>query len=185
METAGRNASGWNPYGVGRSGEDFVERQGRCACCHAPFAYRSHRKMLTVERWCHSCQDHHPFDGEDLNRRLNRAETHEQILSAHRDAAVEAANKAEARVKQGRGAVASALRQRNEYSRIITAVMALHLPSGNSCASCGGRYPCESVTAVRRINPRIADVLDRQVDKVADLRDLEDEIEVAQSRDSW
>lgn len=72
-----------NPYGVGASGYDKVERQGRCRCCRMLYSYSSPRVNPLEPAWCPSCSHHFPQDGEDETRELARLREHESRLAAY------------------------------------------------------------------------------------------------------
>lgn len=72
-----------NPYGVGASGGDKVERQGRCGCCRLLYGYSVPRSSPTEPAWCPCCSNHSPQDGEDEARELVRLREHEPRLAAY------------------------------------------------------------------------------------------------------
>lgn len=71
-----------NPFGVGHSGGDFVERLGRCGCCDLAFKAQV-RESADFPRWCEECRHHYPLPDEDVHRENGRLLEHESRLREH------------------------------------------------------------------------------------------------------
>jgi hypothetical protein len=149
LSGVGRNM---NPFGVGHSGDDWIVRGDRCRCCQLPFQYRTLRTQPQFQTWCEHCADHYPEESEPQERRLRRLAEHEPRFLAYmknaRDAAKDAWDAVErqkAEAQELREQVRGALRSRDQWREILTAVALEHVEEAHSKCSCGLDYPCVTV----------------------------------------
>lgn len=137
-----------NPFGVGHSGGDLIERSGRCHCCDLPFKAKI-RESADFPRWCEECRHHYPVSGEDLTRALNRLQEHESRLRGYIEAVRRKADEMANEVQECRGQTRASYRMRDQWRAVLAEVRSLHAPAkdGRRC-ECGVALPCETLAVL-------------------------------------
>lgn len=145
-----------NPFGVGASGQDFVQRNQTCECCGLVFLYWAPRRDPSHRRWCPDCVAHKPAAGETREQLVERLQAHEPGLRSRMEDAREAANRAEQQANSAKEQTAAALRSRDRAQGMLYAVVEAHVEARNSRCSCGQPYPCTTVRAMNNHDPGYA-----------------------------
>ena len=131
-----------NPFGVGHSGDDFAERTARCGCCGLPFKYQTLRTQPEARHWCPDCEEHHPQDGEPIEREVDRLRAHDQVLRQRAADASAAATRYETQMLGLREQVAAALQTRDDWRALLEDVRSAHIEEEAGRCSCGQAFPC-------------------------------------------
>ena len=144
-----------NPYGVGESGEDLIDRPARCTCCGLRFSYRTPRTNPHHRAKCDPCVPHQRTNDPKLE--IERLGSHEAQLRTWIDRVEAKAHEMEqqndklaSKLRDARQQVAAALQTRDRHQSMLKAVASLHVVSlaGTKC-SCGEAYPCTTERTMR------------------------------------
>lgn len=130
-----------NPYGVGYSGAQIVERKLTCPCCRTEFLWEGPEKLQRQLHTCTPCERH---SRTTLAEELETLREHDQRLpnlvdkardmarNAHRELADRKQMDAERRA-QVRGALSS----RDGWRELLNAVEERHPPADRGLCGCG------------------------------------------------
>jgi hypothetical protein len=157
-----------NPYGVGESGDDLIMASSRCECCGILFDHETSRSHPQKWKRCGDCKQHR-MDGSPEEQNLALRD-HEAVLtewleklSQEHYALKNERDDLNRKLREKAGAIASALQQRDQHLAVLRAVTREHYePTGASGAcTCGQKYPCPTVRAMKNADAGITDSLRR------------------------
>jgi hypothetical protein len=152
-----------NPYDVGYAERKIQDLPGRCCdCCGVHVAARGVPGYDPTPDCCVDCADHYRIEGEPIERELTRLRAHDGYHREYVKKVREHANQVEAKYRENREAVSSALAQRGNYRDALVAVRRLHKEEAGGLCRCGQRAPCPTTRAIDDADGGVVSWVDRE-----------------------
>jgi hypothetical protein len=114
-----------------------------CTCCQRRWLLNAAESR--PEPLCPECRDHYAFDGEGIERRLARAESHAQLYQHDRDLAYGQVSRMAAERDRAYAA-------RSKWRNALVDVVLDHDEGPDGLCWCGHKYPCRTWQTLQQAN---------------------------------